>query len=53
MMTDDGDTLRNFYGMIQTDPNLAKIRAKKVAKQIASMGDKYRLAVPVKRKDAN
>lgn len=42
--------INHLYGMAPPDPDLAKIRDDKVKAMIASMGNKYLLAVPVVKK---
>jgi hypothetical protein len=42
-----------LYGMPTPDPKAQKDHMKKVAKVVAAMGDKYLLAKPIDRKDAN
>jgi hypothetical protein len=49
MWNDKEIILNNFYSLkIEEDPK----RAKKIAKIIEEMGDKYCLAIPVPRKNA-
>ena len=46
----DMDVMKHFYNTPFTgEPILEEIRAKKVAKLIKQMGDKYLLAKPVQR----
>lgn len=42
--------INHLYGMSPPSPDLAKIRDDKVKAMIASMGDKYLLAIPVEKK---
>lgn len=51
MYKDDAEVMRNFYHMPKPDPKHMKERMKKVASVIATMGDKYCLAIPVEKKN--
>ena len=50
MYKDADIVMKNFYRMPKPDPKHMKERMKKVAAVIASMGDKYCLAIPVEKK---
>lgn len=51
MLNDNEVMLKNFYHMPKPDPKHMRERMKRVATVIASMGDKYCLAIPVERKN--
>ena len=49
MWNDDSEIIQNFYGMAHPSPKHMKDRMKKVQAVIEKMGNKYCLAVPVKK----
>lgn len=50
MLNDNEVMLKNFYNMPKPDPKYMEERMARVATVIASMGDKYCLAIPVEKK---
>jgi len=53
MFFGNSEVITCLYGMAKPDPKAQKDHMKKVAKLVAAMGDKYLLAKPIDRKDAN
>jgi phage tail tape-measure protein len=53
MFFGNSEVITLLYGMAKPDPKAQKDHMKKVAKIVAAMGDKYLLAKPIDRKDAN
>lgn len=47
---EDDEVIDNFYKLTKPDAKYMKDRMKKVAAVIALMGDRYCLAVPVRKK---
>jgi hypothetical protein len=52
-LIDDTLVIANFYKVFPPDVRAIKHRAVKVKTLIDKMGDKYLLATPIKRKDAD
>ena len=50
MWNDNEIMLKNFYNMPKPDPKYMEERMAKVATVIASMGERYCLAIPVEKK---
>jgi hypothetical protein len=53
MFFGNSEVITCLYGMAKPDPKAQKDHMKKVSKVIERLGDKYLLAKPVGRKDAN